>query len=309
MTRKNGKISVCLAGGGAAGASQAGALSALYTYFGKRRIKAISGASIGTLNAAIAAQGDVEKLEELWSDVSSSKVFSKKKILYPCSDSYLDVTPLKNLIRKEVDFQKLRNSKTQVFINATECGTGKQITVSNHDFPKNEWPLRLAEHHIFQALMASTALPIIFPRVKVTRWTSLDRVTHHVCEDGGITDNTPLKPLIDNGANTIFVLYCHPKPKSGGYSNTQALKTSRTKRIPETISLLFQANQNKDVEHAKYVNKLVELGELTDKRKVEIIEIYPKNDIGTLEFDSKKSARVFRAEERNALDFLHHWGK
>ena len=57
-------IGIALAGGGAKGAYQAGSYIALI----KNRIKPsiIAGTSIGSVNAALMAQGDIKKLTDLW---------------------------------------------------------------------------------------------------------------------------------------------------------------------------------------------------------------------------------------------------
>ena len=57
-------IGFALEGGGAKGAYQAGAYIALVTNNIKPAI--IAGTSIGSLNAALMAQGDIKKLVSLW---------------------------------------------------------------------------------------------------------------------------------------------------------------------------------------------------------------------------------------------------
>ena len=62
------KYSLVLEGGGAKGAYQVGAIKALK----KKGIEfdTIIGTSIGAINAAFIAQGDINKLEELWQTLS-----------------------------------------------------------------------------------------------------------------------------------------------------------------------------------------------------------------------------------------------
>ena len=64
------KLGLCLCGGGAKGAYQAGVIKSLYD----RGIKfnAISGTSIGSVNGYFIFTNNVEKLEEMWIDIDSN---------------------------------------------------------------------------------------------------------------------------------------------------------------------------------------------------------------------------------------------
>ena len=64
------KVGLCLCGGGAKGAYQAGVIKALYD----RGIKfnVISGTSIGSVNGYFIFTNNVEKLEEMWIDIDSN---------------------------------------------------------------------------------------------------------------------------------------------------------------------------------------------------------------------------------------------
>ncbi|MGI6163447.1 MAG: patatin-like phospholipase family protein [Bacillota bacterium] len=51
---------------------------------------------------------------------------------------------------------------------------------------------------IYARLLASAAIPVLFPSVVIDRVEYLD---------GGIADNTPVEPLYDAGCRTIIVVY------------------------------------------------------------------------------------------------------
>ncbi len=69
MTKEYGLV---FDGGGARGAYQIGAWKALREAGVK--ISAVAGTSVGALNGALVCMGDVKKAEEIWSEMTFSKV-------------------------------------------------------------------------------------------------------------------------------------------------------------------------------------------------------------------------------------------
>lgn len=71
LTKEYGLV---LEGGGAKGAYQIGAWKALKEAGVK--IKGIAGTSVGALNGALICMGDIETAENLWKNISYSKIMS-----------------------------------------------------------------------------------------------------------------------------------------------------------------------------------------------------------------------------------------
>ncbi len=67
-------------GGGAKGAYEIGVWKALRELHLEHLITAVSGTSVGSLNAVLFAQGDYEKAEEIWSNISMQQILSPKNI-------------------------------------------------------------------------------------------------------------------------------------------------------------------------------------------------------------------------------------
>ncbi len=100
------KVGLVFAGGGGKGAYQIGVWKALRETGFDRQVTAVSGTSVGALNAALFAQGDYETAEETWMDLSPDKmVFSPtqqeamsfaKQILSPeyIKENYKQLVPL-----------------------------------------------------------------------------------------------------------------------------------------------------------------------------------------------------------------------
>ena len=112
------KRALVLPGGGGRGAYQVGVVKAL-------REKGITfdfayGTSIGALNATLLAQGDFNRLEELWCHIKGKDIFTLPsasgigRLVLGHKLGLLDTTPLEELLKREANLQKLKASKTKV---------------------------------------------------------------------------------------------------------------------------------------------------------------------------------------------------
>jgi len=70
------QIGLVLAGGGGKGAYQIGCWRAFQRL--GIRFSAVAGSSVGALNAALIAEGNLRKATELWSNISREKVFKTR---------------------------------------------------------------------------------------------------------------------------------------------------------------------------------------------------------------------------------------
>lgn len=201
------KYSIVLEGGGARGAYQLGAIKALkecgYDF------NCIIGTSIGALNAAFIAQGDIQKLEELWSTLSfedlidvnnqiandalsmkiSPELLSElyKKIKKALKDKGIDTSLIKGILEKYIDEEKIRKSKIR-FGLVTLCITDmKPQKLYIEDIPQGD---------VVNYLMATSNLPI-FKRQKISDKSFLD---------GGAFDNCSVEMLYDEGYKDIIAI-------------------------------------------------------------------------------------------------------
>ena len=81
-------IGLCLCGGGAKGAYQAGVIKALYDRE-INKFNIISGTSIGAINGYFIFTNNVEKLEEMWIDIDANIEHTVKIV-----DNTVDNSPL-----------------------------------------------------------------------------------------------------------------------------------------------------------------------------------------------------------------------
>ena len=116
-----------MSGGGSRGAYEIGAWHALEEM--GVRFQAIYGTSIGALNAALVARGDLDAARTLWQNITLSQVLTvdedddfaidhmvaNKRDVIPflvgnAKRLRMDITPLEKLVREECDEGRIRSS-------------------------------------------------------------------------------------------------------------------------------------------------------------------------------------------------------
>ena len=206
------KIGLVLQGGGALGAYEAGAVKCLYDSGMECTI--VAGASSGALNAVTlaAAKNPPVELEAMWKGFKTPDILvpppagpvehvaavGVPHMYRPRLDYWrlltwtyaADNTPLKETLER-LDWDQVRDpDHMRVFVSASDIENGKTVYFSNlypkRKLPGPEYP---AVHFGVEHAMASGSFPGGFP------WTVIDGRSYW---DGGLTDNTPLHPVIDN---------------------------------------------------------------------------------------------------------------
>ena len=163
-------IGFALEGGGAKGAYQAGAYIALVTNGIKPKI--IAGTSIGSLNAALMAQGDIKKLVSLWLNTTTDifginsklidtikhKKIKKEDVLLGydnlkqiIENKGIDTSEFLKIVSENIDEKKLRKSKIKFGLITVKVKGMKPLELTIDEIPEG----KVAEY-----IMASCYLPI-----------------------------------------------------------------------------------------------------------------------------------------------------
>jgi NTE family protein len=208
-----------LQGGGAHGAFTWGVLDRALEE-PRMRIEGISGTSAGAMNAAVLADGYTEggaesaraALERFWRRVSDAALLSPlrrgpldillghwtldnsplyvamdlaSRLFSPYDLGMFAQNPLRDILAKSIDFERLRASPIKVFVTATNVRTGRGRLFRNAELTP-------------EALLASGCLPTLFQAVEIDGdpyW------------DGGYSGNPTITPLVRecNASDTILV--------------------------------------------------------------------------------------------------------
>lgn len=222
------RIGVVLSGGGAKGAYQAGVFKTFSELSLSDKITVISGTSIGALNGVLLALYDGGEYSGVWNKVDyddfirgmdeKGKASFKNILTELISSDSKEITPI----------QILQNSRTglfsqegiEEFINETvelnkiyTCGKTVYACAYNikkqkpEYFKLNDYPV----DKIMKMLLASSAIPYIFPPVDIDGVLYADGGIDNPLYGGENGDLTPIKPLIDHYLDLIIVVHLEPE--------------------------------------------------------------------------------------------------
>lgn len=245
-----------LAGGGAKGAWQAGAMCALqrkgeYPDY-------LFGTSVGALNAACYTFGGIDSLFEVWSCITkTSDIFARR--WNPFGNSFFDSSPLKKLIKKVVG-QKQKTGATAYACYA-DLWTGETRYANS------------AQMDFQDFVLASASLPVICPPVD-GRFV-----------DGGVTEPCPLKQAVRMGADEITVILCsslvlyEKRPVGKMEIALRTLDCACAELVRNDVSLAITRNSDPDYR----------------KIDIRVIQPEPLWTMGTLEFNQDSISQAFVA--------------
>ena len=264
------RINLALQGGGSHGAYTWGALDAILEDE-RLEIVGVTGASAGAMNAVVMASGLLsgrsaarDKLTAFWRAVSeegapgselpvvgpwismwqailapSGVVDAASEASSPYVFNPLDLNPLRDLLRRLVDFDALRKSDgPKLFIAATNVRTGKGA-VFHRDV--------LTPEHV----IASATLPHLFQAAVIDGepyW------------DGGYSGNPPLWPLYyETDCSDTVIVQINP------------IERAETPRTPDGINnrineISFNASLLAELRAADFVARLIRDGALQEGR-------------------------------------------
>lgn len=201
-----------LCGGGGRGAYQVGVWQALRERGLDRYIVGVSGASVGALNAALFACGDLPLAEKIWTSLkrgdiadpaeTAGRVINSVLNFLGSEDRTVTIDPDKLSKGGIFSLEGLVNVIAQNGVNDCVSGSSTPCFACCHNtsgnYPEYFDLSAYPADKITQYLTASCALPAVFPAVEI------DGVQYR---DGGISDNTPVKPLYDIGIRRFIVSY------------------------------------------------------------------------------------------------------
>jgi NTE family protein len=227
------KTALVLSGGGARGAYQVGVLKAIAELLPKSStnpFQIVCGTSSGAINAAkVATEADnfsqaVVGLEKIWANLTSDQIHqvgyfdilkSSTKIILSFFHSGIaqgkplslfNNRPLFNLLKRNIDISRLDNMIQKGHIHALSISalgytSGQNISFfQGHDsleFWKRSRRIgakTILEH---KHLMASSALPAIFPAVHINR---------EYFGDGALRQSAPMSAALHLGADKLLVI-------------------------------------------------------------------------------------------------------
>ena len=278
-------VGLVLTGGGARSAYQVGVLLALAEMLPRARnpFQVIVGTSAGAVAASVLAaeahqwRRAVAGLEKVWANFRSNQVFhvdaphmlragahwvlaliSGGLVLSP-PRSMLDNSPLRGLLGVHVDCAGIRRSIARGHLHAfalcaTSYTTGQSVAFYDAVDSVADWSrvqrLGSRTEMTLDHLMASTAIPLLFPPM---------RIEGDYFGDGAMRQLHPLSPAIHLGADRLLIIGVRARRAAGVTVNR--LETSMPtpgEIFGYMLDTLFTDQIYGDLEQLQRINSLVE---------------------------------------------------
>lgn len=309
-----GELAIVLSGGGARAAYQAGVLRAVVREIPDLKFDIITGVSAGAINAIFLAsrpgpmRDTVQDLYELWAGLRLEDVFrvdttslSRSLVRWgarltlggspvaPRTRGLVDTSPLCALLERiygardeipGIDEKLRRDELNSVALTTLNYSTGQTVTwVQGREIEMWQRPNRRSVNAKINVnhVMASSALPLVFPAVKINNsWHG----------DGGVRLMAPLSPALHLGAHRILAM-------STRYQRTfEEADVPSTEGYPPPVQVMghllnavFLDAFDEDTLRLKSLNEIlrkVPPPERMGLKPVDLLVLRPSQDIGKL---------------------------
>ncbi|MGB5439595.1 MAG: patatin-like phospholipase family protein [Gammaproteobacteria bacterium] len=307
-------VGLVLPGGGARNAYQAGVLKAIGDMLPedvKNPFPVICGSSSGALNAVLLASSanrfreGVDRLYGIYANFHVGKVFKtdgltalKSGIRWSMTfvlgwvwksqpRSLLDNSPLRHLLERHISFSRIQQAIDSddlraVSITASGYTTGISVTFYQGVKGLLPWkrprrigrPTELTLDH----LMASSAIPVLFPAVKLR---------NEYFGDGSMRQTAPLSPALHLGANRLLIIGVrNPKQDAAPMDGARIPYPTFGQITGYIFDTLFMDSLDADIERMRRINHTITA--TRDKsveyqgsclRQIEYMVISPTRDI------------------------------
>ncbi|TDF39556.1 patatin-like phospholipase family protein [Alteromonadaceae bacterium M269] len=290
------QFALLLSGGGARAAYQVGVLKAIATFLPRNHsipFPVICGNSAGALNATSLAcyascyHLGVRKLDWIWRNFRTDQVYQtqmgdvlgylvKHGLRRLQSDqvqnspsSLLNNQPLRQLLRKTLNFHRIDRNILSGHLRAISImgsNYSNHESISFYQSHKDIQPwVRQKRRGVrtiinIEHLMASSAIPVVFPTVKIG---------DEFYGDGSVHQLSPLSAPIHLGAEKILVIGVEQPNKSNQFKNTD--------RYPSTAAVaghlldtIFSDTLSSDIERMERINDTLDLLTARQKAKTDL---------------------------------------
>ncbi|QGX38719.1 patatin-like phospholipase family protein [Permianibacter aggregans] len=336
MSEASQRIALVLSGGGARAAYQVGVLKAvaeLLPEYKTSPFPIICGTSAGAINATVLACSasrfkiGVKRLEQVWGGFTSGQIyrsdflgmtansmrwlanlFRKRQPDVP-TPSLLDNAPLRDLLKVVVPFNEIAKAinKGDLYAISVTCSgysSGESISFFEAHSEVESWHrYRRAGARTriqLQHLIASSAIPMVFPAVKINR---------EYFGDGSVRFMAPISPALHLGADKVFIVGVDPVRNADKSRVADRGYPTIAEIAGHVMDSVFLDSLDSDMERLKRINNT--LSKFTDEERrergitlkpVDTLVIAPSKDLSDL------SGKHGRALPRVARFFFRRIG-
>ncbi len=317
------KTALVLPGGGARGAFQVGVLKAIAELLppgSANPFHVLSGTSAGAINCVVLAtkarrfRVAAAELEQVWSNFRSEQVFRTDSWTMLKSSlhwllaivlggyvvgvprSLLDNSPLAELLSRNIRFPRLqacidKGYLEAVAVTAASYGSARSTTFFQAHGDRETWTRTrrrgVSAQIQLDHLMASIAVPMIFPPV---------RINGEYFGDGAMRQATPLSPAIHLGADRILVIGVRDETADPpGNPDQPAPFPSFVQIAGYMLDTLFLDGMYADLERMTRINQLIDSVDPATRggvsalmRPIDTMIVVPSRDLRELALEYRK---------------------
>lgn len=284
-TTHKSSTGLILSGGGARAAYQVGVLRALADILPDscaNPFDIICGTSAGGLNASLLAthadclQSGVAQLENVWNNFQSNQVYRTDwpgvlrraaRFLWTMAAgrlrpdlpiSLLDNSPLPSLLKQKIHFQKIQHAINKGYlralcITASGYSSGESVSFFQGEPSIENWKrsrrIGIRSNITLEHLMASAAIPILFPAVRVNR---------EFFGDGALRQLSPISPALHLGAERVLIIGVSGQPRHNLRQKILSYP-SIAQVSAHILNSSFVDSLEADVERLTRINKTLDL--------------------------------------------------
>lgn len=305
-----------LSGGGARAAYQVGVLAAIRELLPDERqnpFPILCGTSAGAINtAALATMAEdygfaVNRLLSIWSNFHVGQVYRADTLgislnaarwlgslmggwlIQQVPRSLLDNTPLRSLLQEHLNFERIEPALASgalqaVSITCSGYGSGQSVTFFQAHAGMTRWQrtqrFGVPTHLNVDHLLASSAIPLIFPAVKIHR---------EYFGDGSMRQMAPISPAIHLGAERVLVVGVGQREENHSYRESASRYPSLAQVAGHALSSIFLDSLALDIERLTRINRTLQLippeirqAQGLPLRPIQVLEIAPSQRIDHL---------------------------
>lgn len=328
-----------LTGGGARAAYQVGVLAAIAERTKGQGFPILTGASAGAINAAYLAAhpGDLSQavlgLRGEWSRLTADVIYGSRTPTFvrllarwleglalgrrdgsPGGRGVFDTRGLRKFLEDAIDFDGIEKNIAlgrlrAVGLTATSYSSGQTVTYVEGAEDVRIWQRsnRLAVHSRLRLdhLMASSAIPLIFPAV---------RLGGQFFGDGSVRQTFPLSPAIHLGARKILAIGTRSNTVSSTSFEVPQDYPSAAQSLGLLLDSVFMDHLDADAEVLESMNEVLMNDGSASFRHVDFLLFRPSRDLGEIARECadglpraiRSLARSVGAEGRGGAEFLSY---
>ncbi len=316
MTTTSSRTALVLTGGGARGAYQVGVLKALVELLPDQKASPFTilcGSSAGSINASVLAchasrfAVGVRRLEHVWANLRSERVFRadpwgmtwnslrwfaslfRSRHRRTSHRSLLDSTPLRDLLTRIIHFDHIERSleRGDLYALSVTCSgysSGESISFFQGRPEIESWQrfrrAGAAAQIGIDHLMASSALPLLFPAVKINR---------EYFGDGSVRYLAPISPALHLGADRVMIIGVADTERDERMSIEDHQYPTIAETAGQMLDSVFIDSLQSDLEELQRVNRIV--GQIPRElqatlnlglKAIETLVVSPSQNLATL---------------------------